>query len=57
MKNEKQKPKEIKYNNQKWIICVNLKTVNFLLGQQPGYTEYPCLLCLWDSHAFLISIG
>ena len=25
--------------------------VNLLLGQQGGYTEYPCFLCLWDSRA------
>ena len=23
--------------------------VNFLLGQQPGFTKYPCFLCIWDS--------
>ena len=25
--------------------------VNFLLGQQNGYTKYPCFLCMWDSRA------
>ena len=25
--------------------------VCFLLGQQRGYTKYPCYLCLWDSRA------
>ena len=25
--------------------------VNVLLGQQGGYTKYPCFLCLWDSRA------
>lgn len=25
--------------------------VNFLVGQQSGYTKYPCFLCLWDSRA------
>ena len=25
--------------------------VNFLLGQQSGYTKYPCFLCYWDSRA------
>lgn len=25
--------------------------VNFLLGQQGGYTKYPCFICLWDSRA------
>ena len=23
--------------------------VNFLLGQQSGYTKHPCFLCMWDS--------
>ncbi|GFY01569.1 uncharacterized protein TNCV_2607531 [Trichonephila clavipes] len=23
--------------------------VNFLLGQQGGYTKFPCFMCLWDS--------
>lgn len=35
----------------KWIICVDLKMVNFLLGQQDGYTNNPSFLCLWDSKA------
>ena len=25
--------------------------VNFLLGQQGGYTKHPCFLCYWDSRA------
>ncbi|XP_076804943.1 uncharacterized protein LOC143448896 [Clavelina lepadiformis] len=25
--------------------------VNFFLGQQSGYTKYPCFMCLWDSRA------
>jgi hypothetical protein len=25
--------------------------VYFLLGQQSGYTKYPCFMCLWDSRA------
>lgn len=41
----------LKYNEHKWVICVDLKMVNFLLGQQGGYTKYPCFLCLWDSRA------
>ena len=41
----------IKYDDHKWVICVDLKMVNFLLGQQGGYTKYPCFLCLWDSRA------
>ena len=31
------------------MICVDLKIVNFLLGQQSDYTKYPCFLCYWDS--------
>ena len=33
------------------MICVDLKMVNFLVGQQSGYTKYPCFLCCWDSAA------
>ena len=40
---------KISYASHSWIICVDLKMVNFLLGQQSGYTKYPCFLCLWDS--------
>ncbi|KAJ8957397.1 hypothetical protein NQ318_004877 [Aromia moschata] len=40
---------KIKYHEHQWLICVDLKMVNFLLGQQSGYTKYPCFLCLWDS--------
>lgn len=40
---------KIKYQEHQWVICVDLKMVNFLLGQQSGYTKYPCFLCLWDS--------
>lgn len=40
---------KIKYHEHQWVICVDLKMVNFLLGQQSGYTKYPCFLCLWDS--------
>ena len=42
---------KLDYNTHKWLICVDLKMVNFLLGQQSGYTKYPCFLCLWDSRA------
>ena len=37
------------YEEHKWMICVDFKMVNFLLGQQGGYTKNPCFLCLWDS--------
>lgn len=42
---------KIKFHEHQWIICVDFKMVNFLLGQQSGYTKYPCFLCLWDSRA------
>ena len=41
--------KLLQYDKHNWIICVDLKMVCFLLGQQRGYTKYPCFLCLWDS--------
>ena len=42
---------KIKYQEHQWLICVDLKMVNFLLGQQSGYTKYPCFYCHWDSRA------
>ena len=41
----------LKYREHNWIICVDLKMVNFLLGQQKGFTKFPCYLCMWDSRA------
>ena len=40
----------IKYNQHNWKICVDLRMVNFLLGQQSGYRKHPCFLCMRDSH-------
>ena len=34
------------YEEHQWSICVDLKMMNFLLGQQTGYTKYPCFMCL-----------
>lgn len=42
---------KISYRDHQWVMCVDLKMVNFLLGQQGGYTKYPCFICLWDSRA------
>lgn len=42
---------KIKFHEHQWVMCVDLKMVNFLLGQQGGYTKFPCFLCLWDSRA------
>ena len=40
---------KICYDQHEWLIYVDLKMVNFLLGQQSGFTKYPCFLCMWDS--------
>ena len=42
---------KLDYDSHQWLICVDLKMVNFLLGQQSGFTKYPCFICLWDSRA------
>ncbi|KAJ8883610.1 hypothetical protein PR048_015454 [Dryococelus australis] len=34
-----------------WLICGDLKILCMVLGQQQGYTIYPCFLCEWDSRA------
>ena len=41
----------LKYCVHQWLICVDLKMVNFLLEQQGGLIKYPCFLCFWDSRA------
>ena len=33
------------------LDTLDLKMVNFLLGQQRVSTKYPCYLCLWDNRA------
>jgi hypothetical protein len=33
------------------MICGDLKVLCMLLGQQVGYTKYPCCMCEWDSRA------
>ena len=37
------------YSEHKWTICGDLKIISMLLGQQSGYTKFPCFLCEWDS--------
>ena len=32
----------LKYDDHKWIKCMDLKMVNFLLGQLEEYTKYAC---------------
>jgi hypothetical protein len=31
--------------------CGDLKVLCMLLGQQQGYTKFPCYICEWDSRA------
>lgn len=40
---------KLKYCDHEWTICGDLKVISMLLGQQGGYTKYPCFLCEWDS--------
>ena len=39
---------KIGHDQHKWLISVDLKMVNFLLGQQTGFTKYSCFLCMCD---------
>lgn len=41
--------KKILYRGHKWIICIDLKMVSFLMGQQSDYTKYPYIHYMWDS--------
>lgn len=40
---------KIKYTQHNWQICGDLKIITMILGQQSGFTKFPCFLCLWDS--------
>ncbi|GFS60197.1 uncharacterized protein TNCV_2827051 [Trichonephila clavipes] len=40
---------KLSYSDHKWTICGDLKVISMLLGQQSGYTKFPCILCEWDS--------
>jgi hypothetical protein len=42
---------KIKYHQNEWQICGDLKVIGLLLGQQRGYIEFPCFLCEWVSRA------
>ena len=42
---------KLDYDSNQWLICVGLKMVNFLFGQQSGSTEYLCFICLRKSRA------
>ena len=39
---------KIKYDEFKWKLCGDLKTVALLLGTQLGYTKCCCFLFEWD---------
>ena len=30
------------------FVCGDLKVISLILGQQGGYTNFPCFLCEWD---------
>ncbi|GBM60143.1 hypothetical protein AVEN_38474-1 [Araneus ventricosus] len=42
---------KINYQEHHWVISGDFKILTMLLGQQTGYTKYPCFLCLWESRA------
>lgn len=42
---------KIKYDDHKWLICTDIKLVTIILGQQGGFTKFPCFICKWDSRA------
>ncbi|GFV38650.1 uncharacterized protein TNCV_4412041 [Trichonephila clavipes] len=39
---------KLSYTEHKWTICGDMKVISMLLGQQSGYTKFPCFLCEWD---------
>ena len=41
----------VKYDDHKWLICVDLKVIAIMLSFQSGYSKFSCFLCLWDSRA------
>ena len=40
---------KLQYSTHTWKICVDFKVLNMILGQQSGFTKYPCFMCEWDS--------
>jgi hypothetical protein len=40
------------YKDHGWMICGDLKVLSMLLGQQSGYTKYPCFLCQWGQQSY-----
>ncbi|GBN19643.1 hypothetical protein AVEN_6795-1 [Araneus ventricosus] len=39
---------KINYQERRWMVCGDFEMLTMLLGQQTGYTTYPCL---WGSRA------
>ena len=42
---------QINYKKHNWRLCGDFKIISITLGQQAGYTRYPCFLCNWNSRA------
>ena len=40
---------KVQYSDHQWMLCGDLKVICMLLGQQSGYTKFPCFICEWDS--------
>ena len=40
---------KLKYHEYNWQVCGDFKVITILLGQQSGFTKFPCFLCKWDS--------
>ncbi|GBN57729.1 hypothetical protein AVEN_58151-1 [Araneus ventricosus] len=38
---------KINYQENRWIVCGDFKRLIMFLGQQAGYTKYPCFLLHW----------
>jgi len=42
---------KLRYEGHEWMICADFKVISTLLGQQLGFTEFPCFLCMSNSQA------
>ena len=42
---------KLKYKEFEWTVCGDLRVLSMILGQQGGYTKFPCFLCEWDNSA------
>ena len=55
--NVKMALQKLRCSEHNWAICVDFKIVNFLSGQQGGYTKHPSFLCYWESRATNSALG